>query len=152
MRKPDNEAEVWRRVEGFPNYKVSNLGRVYSEFRGGHFMIPQFTRKRYLKVHLQNNGQNRNFYVHKLVALAFLGDCASKGLQINHKNGVRSDNRMENLEWCTASENTLHAYRILKRRAPAQGRRHTQDEIRRISESNKRTKALKKRGGVYEGA
>ena len=152
MTVSSSPAEVWRRVDGFPKYKVSSMGRVYSEFRGGHLMSPQFTHKRYLKVHLQDNGRNQNFYVHKLVALAFLSDCATEGLQINHKNGVRSDNRVENLEWCTASENVRHAYRVLNRRAPAQGRRHTQDEIRRISESNKRTKALRRKGGVNEGA
>ena len=140
--------EEWRCIDGFPNYKVSNLGRVYSAFRGGRILVPQFTKKRYLKVHLQNHGRNQNFFVHKLVALAFIGERESDAMQINHKNGVKSDNRATNLEWCTASENTLHAYRVLKRRAPQQGRHHTEDVRRRISESNKRTKALRKTGGL----
>jgi hypothetical protein len=53
--------------------------------------------------------------VHRLVAVAFLGEPASPDMHVNHLNGVKDDNRLCNLEWATCSENALHAFRVLKR-------------------------------------
>jgi len=66
----------------------------------------------YLFVFLYYKGQSRICYVHNLVATAFV-EGWREGLQVNHKNGVKTDNRAENLEWVTASENRQHASDVL---------------------------------------
>lgn len=95
----------WRDVNGFEGaYKVSNTGLVYS-----------CKTKRVLKP-LVINGYNRvmfgrkTFRIHRLVAIAFIPNPQNYTC-INHKNGNKQDNRVENLEWCNHSMNLVHAYR-----------------------------------------
>lgn len=105
--------EIWKPIEGFPKYKVSNLGRVKSlgfinnlgHFRKGIILKPWDDGKGYLKVQLHK----KSFRVHRLVAQEFIPNPENKP-QVNHKNGIKSDNRVENLEWVTNAENTQHAY------------------------------------------
>lgn len=117
----------WAAIEGYPGYEVSDTGLVRSLDR---VVVQNFKDKppmeRKLKGKILYQRPIRNGYrmirlcpavkmhlVHRLVAMAFLpGDFS---LQVNHKNGVRHDNRAENLEWVTCSENHLHAFRELAR-------------------------------------
>lgn len=98
---------VWRPVKGLEDmYEVSNTGlvrtkpRILKSFpmrKGGHHQI--------------NLGLHRRTYVHRLVAEAFLESPDPSRIWVNHKNGNPSDNRAENLEWCTPGENISHGYR-----------------------------------------
>ena len=104
-----NYEEIWKDVPGYEgHYQVSNLGRVKSFKRGKERVLkPGFGANGYYHVVLYKGSECKINLVHRLVSLAFLGE--SK-LDVNHKNGVKTDNRLENLEYCTKSENIQHAY------------------------------------------
>jgi hypothetical protein len=114
--------EQWKRVEGFPAYDVSNRGRVRSYYRrgrGAHIAdTPQRILKPvplttgYLSVGLRKNGELTTTRIHKMVALAFL-PLADSSLQLNHKDGNKSNNTAENLEWVTARQNVRHYLNVL---------------------------------------
>ena len=70
----------------------------------------------YLKTALRKNGVRKYLRVHRLVAQTFLENPNDLPV-VNHKNGIKSDNRLDNLEWCTVSENTKHAFDVLGRKA-----------------------------------
>lgn len=113
--------EVWRPVKGFPDYKVSNSGNVSSntrivEGRSGSKYIRQgkamsLTKNTsgYLVVKLCRNGKPLQAKVHRLVAEAFIENPLLLPL-INHRNGIKIDNKVDNLEWCTPKDNIIHAY------------------------------------------
>ncbi|MBR0527993.1 MAG: NUMOD4 motif-containing HNH endonuclease [Prevotella sp.] len=106
------KGEIWHKCEvPYTRYEVSNLGRVRNALTG-RVLRPRKSRKGYLDVLLQYKGQTKRFYVHKLVAIAFV-EGWREGLEVNHKNGVKTDNRAENLEWVTSSENKQHACNVL---------------------------------------
>lgn len=101
----------WRDIPGAAQYEVSSDGRVRAKPRE---LKPWTMREGHQQVVI--NG--KSVYVHRLVALAFLANKDVKRI-VNHKNGNPKDNRVDNLEWATHSENNLHAYRINGRIAPA---------------------------------
>jgi HNH endonuclease/NUMOD4 motif len=111
QRTKENTDEVWVSVADYPNYEVSSLGRVWSRTLRRRLLRPTVNRHGYLHCTLSRNNETATFRIHRLVALAFLGKPPSQQHHINHKNGIKTDNRASNLEWATPLENTQHAIR-----------------------------------------
>lgn len=105
-------------LKDFPNYYVDTSGRIYSKKRYQlHQLQGIITRNGYVRVCLRKDGNNYTALVHRLVALTFIPNPENKP-EVNHKNGIKTDNRVENLEWVTNSENKYHSYRVLGNKAP----------------------------------
>ena len=114
------QKEIWKDIPGFPEYQISNLGRVMSfKNQYGHgprIIYGETTRSGYIQVSM--NKKRRK--IHRLVALAFIPN--PQGLpQINHKNEIKTDNRVENLEWCTGKYNINYGS-CIKRRSLKRGK------------------------------
>ena len=106
--------EEWKKIEGFPRYSVSNLGRVKNNETG--YILKPF------KIGNKGNQYSAvDFYpkksvrVHRLVALHFVENPDNKP-EVNHKDGDHFNNKASNLEWVTGSENCWHAYNILNKK------------------------------------
>jgi len=112
--------EVWKKVNGYNGiYEVNRRGEVRSVThflegrkgsgkQTGRILKQQKSIKGYMRVSLSLNNNRFNTSAHRLVALSFIPNPENKP-QVNHKNGIKDDNRAENLEWCTNSENQIHA-------------------------------------------
>lgn len=101
--------EVWKSIKGFEGlYEVSDLGNVRNI--NGRLRKPFLIHQGYLMIDLFHNYKRRHARVNRLVAEAFISNPDNK-TEVNHKNGNKTDNRAENLEWTTKSENMIHAYK-----------------------------------------
>lgn len=112
-------SEIWLPIPGYEGrYLVSDLGRVKAinfrrQGKPGLLSLSSINKDGYFKITLSKGSREtvKSFLVHHLVLLAFVGPRPKK-LDTNHLSGVKADNRLINLEYCTSSENRLHAYRI----------------------------------------
>ena len=98
----------------YSNYKVTKCGKVFS-IKSNRFITTPLSNKGYYSVKLSNNGKETHTSLHRLIALAFIGIPSDDKMVVNHKNGDKLDNSIENLEWCTTHENILHYYKYLKK-------------------------------------
>ena len=105
------EKPIWVEIKEFNGkYKVSNIGEIYSCIRQ-KILKPYKSRYGYICIKLQKKG----CLLHRLVAQAFISNPYNKP-QVNHKNGDKTDNRVENLEWMSASENVSHTFKDKNRK------------------------------------
>lgn len=103
--------ETWKKITDYPNYSVSDEGRVRNDKTGKIKAIkPDGQRKNYRAVCLYKNSQGKCKRLHRLVAEAFIDNPSNKP-DVNHKDGNPLNNRSGNLEWVTKSENMIHAYK-----------------------------------------
>ena len=123
--------EQWKEI--FPDYLVSTLGNVDSLKHGKrHRLAQRIKNNGYLQVGIRVDGKQKYFCVHRLVAMAFIPNADGKP-QINHINGIKTDNCVENLEWCTQSENQVHALknglRVARQNEDAFGAKLTNEQV-----------------------
>lgn len=102
--------EEWKTIPNYEDYSISNWGNVYSHKRK-RILKPTNTTKGYIQVHLSKNGSVVNAPIHRLVAQNFIDNPDNKP-QVNHIDGNKRNNRVDNLEWCINSENQQHALKI----------------------------------------
>src|ERR1700759_771139 len=118
------ENEIWKDIPDWEGiYQASNKGRVrvlprirktnngITTFMSKMMIIqPRMKSRGYYQVNLsdRNTGRNKFINVHRLIAITFLG---KRDLQVNHINGIKTDNSLENLEWLSASDNIKHAFK-----------------------------------------
>lgn len=104
--------EIWKDIPGYEKYQASNIGNIRSYWgKGNSVRILRFVQRKrgYRLVGFSTPNGKGMAYVHRLVALAFIPNPDNK-VQVNHKDGDASNNRVENLEWATPSENMQHSY------------------------------------------
>jgi len=131
--------EFWKDIIGYEgHYQISNLGRVKSIARQRkNGLSICITKEKILKTHtniwgyttvtLSLNSKSMAYRIHRLVAINFIPNSNSK-IEVNHINGIKSDNSLENLEWCTAKENVRHAYNTGLRINP-KGEKHSRSKL-----------------------
>jgi hypothetical protein len=102
--------EVWKKIPGFENYEVSNLGNVKSFKYGKERILKnRINKDGYYRINLSNKGEKqKTFQLHQLVAIAFLNHKpnGNNGLVVDHINNIKTDNRLENLQLITNRENS----------------------------------------------
>lgn len=104
--------EQWRGIATYPNYEVSNHGRVRRMWKHHtNLKKTRLNRFGYEVVHLSKDGTNKHFPIHRLVAMAFV-DNPNNLPEVNHIDGNKENNCAGNLEWVSRSENMKHAYSI----------------------------------------
>ena len=145
--------ENWRPAPGFPRYRVSDQGSV--ERLNGKRLRPGINSHGYALVALSGDGGPKSVKVHRLVALAFLGQPPVDKPQVNHKDGKKTNNAAANLEWVSPKENIAHSYALGLTVPPVGIRVHTAkltDEsvlsIRRRVRDGESRSAVAKRFGI----
>lgn len=102
----ENNLEIWKPIPEYENYEVSTWGRVRNS--SGKILKIKKNKRGYSRIILSKKCKHKSFFVHRLVALAFLPNPENL-LQINHCDGNKENNKIDNLEWISFRENIIHA-------------------------------------------
>lgn len=102
----------WKIIKGFSNYEISTKGQVRNRTTL-YILKGRLSKSGYLQVSIKDDedGKFKNQYIHRLVALTFIPNLENKK-EVNHKDGIKTNNILENLEWVTSSENQKHRHSI----------------------------------------
>lgn len=111
--------QVWKTIEKYPNYEVSNYGKVRNKTTGRQLKAHPNS-SGYLRVPLFKNGKSKQVFVHRLVAEAFIPNPHNKK-QVNHIKKPITNNRVNNLEWCNQSDNIIHQWKAKERKKSHKG-------------------------------
>ena len=104
-----NNKEIFKDIKGYENmYQISSYGRVYSKITHKFLKLNKH-KCGYIKASLSKDGKMRTFLVHRLVACNFI-DNPNNYPEVNHLNGDKANNMVENLQWASTSQNTKHAF------------------------------------------
>ncbi len=154
-REIEEKKEIWQNIKGYEGlYQVSNMGRIKrlpkTEYVYNYLSNTKVKRVKkekilaykrnsnnYIIVTLSNNGVSKAYTIHRLVAQTFIPN-PNNYPQINHINGKKYDNRVENLEWCTASENIKHASRVGLRKTTKKQKTQAKRNLKKANEAKKR--------------
>lgn len=101
---------MYKYIDGFDGYQFHDDGSIFSEKRN-RFLKQRLRKDGYKDVWLSNNGVSKIFLSHRIICKAFFGDFPIS-IDVNHKDGNRSNNALSNLELCSRSENCIHGYRV----------------------------------------
>ena len=139
--------EEWRDIKGYEGkYQISNLGRIKSlkNCKGNYrekILDIKPDNRGYIRAFLYKNGKCKPYQVHRLVALHFIPNPNNYPI-INHKDEDKTNNNVENLEWCTYQYNNNYGTRNKKCSEKMKGRKFTEEHKKKISESIKGKKTL----------
>ena len=152
--------ELWKEIKDYPDYEISSLGRIWSKktkiFMKSHNASSSDLHQ---KVKLSHNGESKKFFVHRLIMLAFSPKENPDLFQVNHIDGDKSNNSIENLEWVTPQENTDHAFdtglrprkdrpeTLLKKKEAMIRRYQRPEELEKLSENSKKMWKIRKEKG-----
>lgn len=127
----NTQTEEWRPIKGYENYyEISNFGRVKSlarydlkgNFRQEKFLKPSKNRG-YYQIRLRKNNKNKSYYVHRLVANNFLSNPNNYPI-VNHKDECKTNNNVENLEFCTSYYNYHYSEEIQRKARKKRQKKH----------------------------
>lgn len=102
--------EEWKEIQNYPNYLISNFGRVCKINKTYRLIMTPWITSGYYTIRLSKNNISNDFSIHRLVASAFIPNEDDKQF-VNHKDGNKLNNTVDNLEWCTFQENCEHAWK-----------------------------------------
>ena len=132
MKLTNDDGEEFFRVPGYPNYWVSKSGKVCSLKPSGLSLRKYIiNHSGYPFMNLWKHGKYKGLTVHRIVALTFLPRPSARH-EVNHKNGIKTDCRLENLEWVTKSENIKHAFGVLKRKCSTHFAKLSEEQVRKV--------------------